>query len=88
MGRHAIVAATSPMIKTDAVITDDDATLNALSRGEGAEYSIPLSSLLSLSSDASLLNLHLKERENITNPYREKSLPCCIYLVRQKTTLH
>jgi hypothetical protein len=80
MGRHVIVAATSPIIKNDALITDDDAMSNALSTGEGAEESITLSFLVSsliislLSSDASLLNLYLKR--GLKNTRREESIPC------------
>ncbi len=60
MGRQAMVAATSPMIKTNALIADDVAMSNALSTGEGAEESVPPSSRLYslLSSNASLLNLY------------------------------
>ena len=87
MGRHATVAATSPMTKiveNDALITDDDAMSNALSTGEGEEESFLVSSLIFsvisslifslLSSDASFLNLYLKRGS--TNSYREESMPC------------
>jgi hypothetical protein len=80
MGRHATIAATSPMTKSNALITDDDAMSNALSTGEGEEESITLSFLVSslifslLSSDASFLNLYLKRGS--TNSYREESMPC------------
>ena len=61
MGRYAIVAAITPMIKTDAHIADDVAMSNAHSTGDGARGSATTPSscrLLSLlSSDASLRNL-------------------------------
>ena len=79
MGRHATVAATSPMTKiveNDALITDDDAMSNALSTGEGEEESFLVSSLIFsvisslifslLSSDASFLNLYLKRGSTIS----------------------
>ena len=76
MGRHATVAATSPMTKSNALITDDDAMSNALSTGEGEEESFLVSSLIFsvisslifslLSSDASFLNLYLKRGSTIS----------------------
>ena len=80
MGRHTIVAATSPMTKSNAMITDENAMSNALSTGEGEEESFLLSSLIVsvisslifslLSSDASFRNLYLNRGS--TNSYREE----------------
>jgi hypothetical protein len=84
MGRQATCAATSPIIKNDALMMDDDAMSNTLSTGEGAEESFLISSLVFsvisspffslISSDASLLNLYLNR--GLRNTRRKELMPC------------
>ena len=76
MGRHTTCAATNPMIKNDALITEDDTMSNALSTGEGEGESFLVSYLIFslLSSDASILNLSWER--GLASSYGEESMPC------------